>query len=89
MTVTITNKGNSTAKLLNNPDGTLSTLPTNAFKITHDETGEEPEFYGVVVSFLFFFFFRRVDVSSSRPGAGEVRPGNCGQNWQGGRLYHA
>lgn len=47
--LTVTNKGNETLTLLNDPCGTLSKLPTDAFKITNDESGKSPEFYGADV----------------------------------------
>jgi peptidyl-Lys metalloendopeptidase len=50
VTATVTNTGDETLKLLNDPRGPLSKLPTNAFEIVHQDSGTSPKFTGVVVS---------------------------------------
>ncbi|KAI0697604.1 peptidyl-Lys metalloendopeptidase [Cytidiella melzeri] len=44
---TVKNTGDETLKLLNDPRGVLNKLPTEAFEITHDESGASPAFTGV------------------------------------------
>ena len=48
VTTTITNTGDETLKLLNDPRGTLSPFPENTFSIT-DATGSRPSFNGAKV----------------------------------------
>lgn len=49
ITATVTNTGDETLKLLNDPRGPLNKLPTEAFLISHDVTGAAPAFTGVKV----------------------------------------
>ena len=46
---TLENTGDETLKLLNDPRGPLSTLPTETFFIEHEATGATPSFTGVKV----------------------------------------
>nr|P81054.2 RecName: Full=Peptidyl-Lys metalloendopeptidase; Short=MEP; AltName: Full=GfMEP; Flags: Precursor [Grifola frondosa]BAB82381.1 peptidyl-Lys metalloendopeptidase [Grifola frondosa] len=48
---TITNTGDETLKLLNDPRGALHTMPTDTFAITN-ESGETPSFIGVKVKYV-------------------------------------
>ncbi|KAI8981241.1 peptidyl-Lys metalloendopeptidase [Trametes punicea] len=48
---TLTNTGNETMKLLNDPRGALHMLPTNTFNITKD-SGESPGFIGAEVKYI-------------------------------------
>ena len=51
VTATVTNTGDETLKLLNDPRGLLSNkLPTQTFQITHQDSGAKPSFTGAVVS---------------------------------------
>jgi peptidyl-Lys metalloendopeptidase len=50
--VTVSNTGAAPLKLLNEPNGPLSTMPTNTFWITH-ENGFKPAFISVKVSVSF------------------------------------
>ncbi|KAI0697605.1 peptidyl-Lys metalloendopeptidase [Cytidiella melzeri] len=52
ITATVTNTGDETLKLLNEPHGPLSNLPTNTFDITHQDSGASPAFTGVVVKYV-------------------------------------
>ncbi|KAI0785486.1 hypothetical protein BC629DRAFT_521998 [Irpex lacteus] len=52
ITATVKNTGDETLKLLNDPRGVLNKLPTEAFRITHDETGASPAFTGVKVKYV-------------------------------------
>ena len=52
ITTTVKNTGDETLKLLNDPRGILNKLPTEAFQITHSESGESPVFTGVRVKWL-------------------------------------
>ena len=70
---TLTNTGDETLKLLNDPRGLLSNkLPTQSFQITHQDSGAKPSFTGAVVSKQFF------DLTYVQPShssvLGEVRP---------------
>ena len=47
---TLTNTGDETLKLLNDPNGVLDTLPTETFTITND-SGASPDFIGVRVKY--------------------------------------
>ena len=47
---TVTNSGDETLKLLNDPRGPLSKLPTETFEIVHEESGASPAFTGVKVT---------------------------------------
>lgn len=49
--VDVKNTGDSPLKLLNDPNGPLSKMPTNTFSIT-DESGSNPAFVGVKVGSL-------------------------------------
>ena len=49
ITATVKNTGDETLKLLNDPRGVLNQLPTEAFRITHDDTGASPAFTGARV----------------------------------------
>lgn len=49
---TVTNTGDETLKLLNDPRGPLNKLPTESFLIGHDGTGATPAFTGVKVCIL-------------------------------------
>lgn len=49
LNVTLTNKGNKTLKLINEPHGPLTTAPTDVFSITNAE-GCSPDFAGIFVS---------------------------------------
>ncbi|KAJ8462294.1 hypothetical protein ONZ51_g10989 [Trametes cubensis] len=51
VTTTLTNTGDETLKLLNDPRGALHTLPANTFDITTD-SGEKPSFIGVKVKYV-------------------------------------
>ena len=48
---TLTNTGDETLKLLNDPRGALHTLPANTFDITTD-SGESPSFIGAKVKYV-------------------------------------
>lgn len=48
---TITNTGDETLKILNDPRGPLSTIPTNTFAIT-DAEGVSPVFTGVKAKYV-------------------------------------
>jgi len=48
---TLTNTGDETLKLLNDPRSALNTFPTNTFTVT-DSTGASPEFVGVRVKYV-------------------------------------
>ncbi|KAF8962979.1 hypothetical protein BDZ97DRAFT_1905037 [Flammula alnicola] len=48
---TITNTGDETVKVLNDPRGPLSKLPTDTFAIT-DATGAQPSFTGIKVKYV-------------------------------------
>lgn len=50
LVVTITNIGDQAVTLINDPQGPLSTLPTDKFTIT-DESGSSPEFNGIYVKY--------------------------------------
>ena len=50
VTATLTNTGDETLKLLNDPRGALHTLPANTFAITND-SGASPSFTGVKVKY--------------------------------------
>jgi peptidyl-Lys metalloendopeptidase len=47
---TVTNTGDETMKLLNDPSGVLDDFPTEAFAIRHSDSGASPDFIGVRVS---------------------------------------
>ena len=47
---TITNSGDETLKLLNDPRGVLNTFPENSFSITH-ATSSRPSFNGAKVNY--------------------------------------
>lgn len=49
---TVVNTGDETLKLLNDPRGPLSKLPTETFEIVHEASGASPSFTGVKVGFL-------------------------------------
>ncbi|KAI9062953.1 peptidyl-Lys metalloendopeptidase [Trametes sanguinea] len=51
VTTTLTNTGDESLKLLNDPRGALNTLPANTFDITTD-SGEKPSFIGVKVKYV-------------------------------------
>lgn len=51
VTTTVTNTGDETLKLINDPRGALNTLPANTFAITSD-AGESPSFVGVKAKFV-------------------------------------
>lgn len=46
---TLVNTGDETLKLLNDPRGPLSKLPTATFRVSHDESGVAPAFTGAKV----------------------------------------
>ena len=46
---TVTNTGDETLKLLNNPLGPLSKMPTNTFAIINEQSGGLPRFNGIKV----------------------------------------
>lgn len=48
---TLVNTGDKTLKILNDPRGPLSTLPTDTFSIT-DATGSRPAFTGVKAKYV-------------------------------------
>jgi hypothetical protein len=48
---TVTNMGNKTMNILNDPRGTLSDFPTDTFKIT-DRNGVQPRFKGVKLKYI-------------------------------------
>ena len=50
VSTTVTNTGDETLKLINDPRGALNTLPTNTFAITTD-AGESPAFVGAKVKY--------------------------------------
>jgi len=52
VTATVTNTGDETVKLLNDPLSPLSKLPAETFKITSDATGATPSFTGVKVKYV-------------------------------------
>ncbi|PPR01230.1 hypothetical protein CVT24_005994 [Panaeolus cyanescens] len=47
----ITNTGNETLKVLNDPRGTLSNMPTNTFNITNEQ-GDQPSFRGIKIKYV-------------------------------------
>lgn len=49
---TVTNTGDETLKLLKDPRGPLSKLPTQTFLVTHDESGVSPAFIGAKVKYV-------------------------------------
>ena len=49
---TLVNTGDETLKLLNDPRGPLSKLPTATFLVSHDESGVAPAFTGAKVCFV-------------------------------------
>ena len=49
ITTTVTNTGDKTLKLLNDPRGVLNTFPENTFIVT-DATGSRPSFNGAKVN---------------------------------------
>ena len=51
VTTTVTNTGDETLKLLNDPRGVLDAFPTNTFTIT-DPNGSRPSFNGAKVNHL-------------------------------------
>ncbi|PFH50593.1 hypothetical protein AMATHDRAFT_75492 [Amanita thiersii Skay4041] len=51
VTATITNTGDETVKVLNDPYSALSKLPTNTFKIT-DTSGAKPSFTGIKAKYV-------------------------------------
>ncbi|KAI0766464.1 peptidyl-Lys metalloendopeptidase [Trametes elegans] len=51
VTTTLTNTGDETLKLLNDPRGPLHTLPANSFAITTD-SGDSPSFIGVKAKYV-------------------------------------
>ena len=54
VSVTVTNTGDEALKLLNDPRGPLSELPTQTFLVTHDESGISPAFIGAKASLIGF-----------------------------------
>ena len=72
---TITNSGDETLRLLNDPRGVLSPFPENSFTIT-DATGSRPVFNGAKIKSLVRFPANGVlmlPVSASRPSSPHVR----------------
>ena len=51
ITATVTNTGDETLKVLNDPHGPLSKLPTDTFIIT-DATGAQPSFTGIKLKYV-------------------------------------
>lgn len=51
LTAIVTNTGDSTLKLLNDPRGPLNTLPADTFAIT-DVTGNKPAFTGIKLKYV-------------------------------------
>lgn len=51
LTATLTNTGDSTLKLLNDPRGPLNTLPADTFDIT-DASGNTPAFTGIKLKYV-------------------------------------
>lgn len=49
VTATITNTGDETLKLLNDPRGPLNKFPTESFVINHEDSGAAPAFTGARV----------------------------------------
>lgn len=49
LVATVVNTGDETLKLLNDPRGPLSKMPTETFLIEHEATGATPAFTGVKV----------------------------------------
>ncbi|KAJ3488199.1 hypothetical protein NLI96_g3032 [Meripilus lineatus] len=49
---TVTNTGDETLKLLNNPLGPLSKMPTNTFAIINEQSGGLPRFNGIKVKYV-------------------------------------
>lgn len=49
---TVTNTGDETLKLLNDPRGPLSTMPAETFGIIHEQTGVAPVFTGVKAKYV-------------------------------------
>lgn len=52
VTATLTNTGDETVKLLNDPLSPLSKLPAETFKITSEATGAKPTFTGARVKYV-------------------------------------
>ncbi|KAK7695330.1 hypothetical protein QCA50_002521 [Cerrena zonata] len=48
---TVTNTGDETLKILNNPLSPLSQMPTETFSIAHEDTGAAPKFSGMKVKY--------------------------------------
>ena len=70
VTATVANTGSETLKILNNPNGPLRKMPTNTFRIAHED-GSVPQFSGIKVEYL-----RRGDngeLNAHRLVAGQVR----------------
>ena len=51
ITATVTNTGDETLKVLNDPHGPLNKLPTDTFVIT-DATGAQPSFTGIKLKYV-------------------------------------
>lgn len=84
VTATVTNTGDETLKLLNDPRGPLSNkLPTETFQITHQDSGAKPSFTGAVVSLSLQAIASTFLIMSS----GQVRAIDCYQNWRR-RCFH-
>lgn len=56
---TLTNTGDESLKLLNDPRGILNTFPTNSFAVT-DATGATPAFVGAKVGLLSVFGYSKL-----------------------------
>jgi peptidyl-Lys metalloendopeptidase len=52
VSATLSNTGDENIKLLNDPRTLLSTLPTNAFGIVHEDSGASPSFVGAAVKYV-------------------------------------
>ena len=55
ITTSLTNTGDETLKLLNDPRGPLNRLPTETFMIIHD-SGAAPDFIGAKVCPIWFYY---------------------------------
>jgi peptidyl-Lys metalloendopeptidase len=52
ITATVTNTGDETVKLLNDPRSPLSTLPADTFEFTSADNGARPSFSGIKAKYI-------------------------------------
>ena len=73
VTTTITNTGDGTLRLLNDPRGVLDTFPEDSFFIT-DLAGSGPSFNGAKVYHPLDFLAKRIHSCFWSPLLGQVQP---------------